>query len=175
MARVTKAMLEAEIEKLREAHRHDRELEGKLRSQIGGLNDQLRVVTKERDHLRWRMLNTFDGVMLLAERAKASVQELAQLGLARLVGDVIDGKQISVAVAIDLNDLIDMGESAMRQQATVAQFRQLKGHFVVHQRAVSALLDRITSLSRKNSLDGGDMDQLRRLRAELGAMIGRDL
>jgi len=172
MARVTKAVLEAEIEKLREAHRHDRELEGKLRSQIGGLNDQLRAVTKERDHLRWRLLNTFEGVMLLAERAKASVQELAQLGLARLVKDE-EGRP--VAHAINLDDLIDMGESAMRQQATVAQFRQLKGHFVVHQRAVSYLLERITSMTRKNYLDAADMDQLRRLRAELGAMIGRDL
>lgn len=175
MPKVTKAMLEAEIEKLREAHRHDRELEGKLRSQIGGLNDQLRAVTKERDHLRWRMLNTFDGIMLLAERAKASVTELAQLGLARLVMEEIEGKQVPVAHAINLDDLIDMGESAMRQQATVAQFRQLKGHFVVHQRAVSHLLDRITSLSRKNSLDGQDMNRLRDLRAELGAMIGREL
>lgn len=172
MTRVTKAVLEAENSELKARALKAEALVASTAIARDAARARANRAERERDHLRWRLLNTFEGVMLLAERAKASVQELAQLGLARLVKDE-EGRP--VAHAINLDDLIDMGDSAMRQQATVAQFRQLKGHFVVHQRAVSHLLDRITTLSRKNSLDGQDMNRLRDLRAELGAMIGREL
>ena len=175
MPKVTKAMLELEISDWKERALKAEKLVADTAIARDAERARANRTEKERDHLRWRLGNTFDGVMLLADRAKASVQELAQLGLARLVMEEIDGKQVPVAHAINLEDLLDLTDSAMRQQATVAQFRQLKGHFVTHQRATSFLLDKITSLSRKNSLNGDDMNKLRRLRSELGAMIGRAL
>lgn len=175
MPKITKAMLEAALSEWKGRAMKAEALVAETAIARDAARAEGNRLRKERDHLRWRMGNTFDGVMLLAERAKASVQELAQLGLARLVMEEIDGKQVPVAHAISLDDLIDMGDSAMRQQATVAQFRQLKQHFVTHQRATTHLLDRITSMTRKNYLDAADMDKLRHLRSELSGMIGREL
>lgn len=168
MPRTTKAMLEAalaqaehDLSKMTTAHAQERVARG--------------VAEKERHHLHWRLLNVHAGVMLLAERAGASVAELGQLGLARIVMEERDGKQVPTAVAIDLTDLLYMADDAMKRQATVAQFRQLKGHFVTHQRAVTHLLDQLNGLAGKNVLSGADMQRLRDVRRDLSSMIKREI
>lgn len=127
---------------------------------------------KERDAMRWRLLNATDGIQLLADRAGATPQELAQLGLATYVKDAAGNPHVIFST---LDDLAEASESAMKHQATTAKFRQLKSHFVVHQRAVTLLLDQLKSVTMRNTISAGDVQKLRDLRDDLSATIRREL
>lgn len=151
------------------------ELEEKLAKAHALVADAVRArqsLEKERDALRWRVLNASDGIKLLAERAGASAQELAQLGLATYVKDA-QGNPFVVFSTLD--DLAEASESEMKHQATTAKFRQLKAHFVTHQRAVSLLLDQLNTVTKRNAVSAQDVQRLRDLRGDLSAMIKREL
>lgn len=127
-----------------------------------------------------RETQMLEAIAILAGAGNVSPTELAQLGVGRVVqnphwkpGD--DPRNRYAFMAMDLNDLADMNERAMREQATVAKFRQLKQHFTTHQRAVSYLLDQVDNMATKNSLTGKDLDKLRTLRGDLADLIGRKL
>lgn len=134
--------------------------------------NQIKQLDDALEAMRWRTLNAHSVIEMLAPRAKASPQELAQLNVATLVVDK-DGD--STAVFSDLTDLLEASNSAMKRQATVAQFRQLKGYFVIHQRAVTTILDQLDTLGKKNFVTKEDLRKLRGLRNNLELLIGRKL
>lgn len=151
------------------------ELEAKLASadqRLEASRNERKQLEKERDAMRWRLLNATDGIMLLADRAGATVQELAQLGLATYVKDKAGNAH---AVFSTLDDLAEASDSEMKHQATTAKFRQLKQHFVTHQRTVTVLLDRLKSVTMRNTISKEDVQSLRDLRDDLSATIRREI
>lgn len=140
---------------------------------IKSLGDQVAGLEAELDRARARELHLLDACRIFAERANVSPQEIAQLGVATLV-QVEKGKP-AIVQWNTLEDLVDASNFAMKQQATVAKFRQLKEHFVTHQQAVSWLLDRLDTLARKNSLTTVDLETFGQIRRDLEGMVRRRL
>lgn len=127
-----------------------------------------------RDHFYRQAQCGRDAIEYLHERYKFDPVELAQLGVATLVRP--DDEEAKPAVVFrPLDDLVQMTADAMKQQATVAKFRQLKEHFLAHQQGVSIILDKIDALARKNVLTTSDMQSVKDLRVELSNLIRRAL
>lgn len=148
-----------------------------IRKDIHG--ERMRSVIAEREDLRKQLEASkrreeqqLEAITVLANQGGTSPTELAQLG----VGNVIENPNWKTGddpatrysfVSIDLSDLAQMTNNAMHQQATVAKFRQLKDHFVTHQRAVSYLLDELQKGAGANRV--GD------IRRQLQIMIAREI
>lgn len=116
-----------------------------------------------------------EAVSYLAERAKVSPEEMAQLGLGTVIpGDRKKGEGDTFVFG-DLEDMKDAIDFAMHNQATVAKFRQLKEHFVKHQQAVTILLDQISAVTRKNTITAEDHNRLRNMREALSSLIRRTI
>lgn len=120
-----------------------------------------------------REMILMDTVQMLCERGDISNEEIAQLGIGTLVPGI--GKEKSTIQWIGLDDLKTMTEFSMKEQATVAKFRQIKGHFVQYQRAVKLILTNLDKVTRKNNPSAKDFDQIRDLRDTLASITGRDL
>lgn len=145
-------------------------LEDKLRRlQVDNLN-----LTKERDRFKRRVTVLQDGLMYLHQFHLFDAATLAQLGLATLVPAAKEGEKPTVLFQA-LDDLLTMTNDAMKDQATVAKFRLIKGQFIAHQAAVTAILDRINALGKKNVITTVDIMSLREIRSDLSAMIGREI
>ena len=142
-----------------------------LRRQNNIQAGRLRELTQQLEDYRWRFNNQRDVVQLMCERAEASPEEIAQLGVGRFVpGDKKRGIEDRIEY-YTLDDLATIAEDAMKRQATQAKFRQLKQHFVKHQQAVTVLLDQLNELAGKNVLTTMDIEKFRRVRDELSLMI----
>jgi hypothetical protein len=132
-------------------------------------HDMLRTIGELRKD-RARMLA---GVEQLMVNHKVSIEEMQQLNLGVIVKDA-DGKS-KAFVPYTLEDAKQMLMASDNDQAAVARFRQLKQHFVTHQRAVSFILDRIRHLTQKNRVTAKDVKALRDVRHDLESLIGRAL
>lgn len=142
--------------------------------QEAGANHRARLdAVRERDLAGLQVHAYRDAVELFADRAGATPEELAQLNLGTLIPGR-DGKPDSFVFG-DLEDAKSSIDFAMKNQATVAKFRQLKEHFVKHQQAVTILLDKIEAVTRKNRITAEDHNALRGLRDTLSQLIRRSI
>jgi hypothetical protein len=140
---------------------------------ITHLNAEVSDLRGQLDAARSRELHLIDAIAICAVRANMPAEELAQLGVAQLVKGE-NGEPDGVSW-YTLDDLVVASSFAMKQQATVAKFRQLKDHFVVHQRAVTAILDKLQELSRRNYLTATDLRDVQALREDLAHLIKRKI
>ncbi len=158
-----------------------RDVHGKrMQAVISEREEIKRDMQREIDAGKRREVQQLEAIAILAGAGNVSPSELVQLGVGRVVenpnwsqGD--DPRKRYSFTPMSLDDLRDMSEAAMRQQATVAKFRQIKDHFQQHQKAVSYVLDHIQKLTGKNKITGQDRDDLRNLRDTLSGMIGRNI
>lgn len=154
-----------------------------IRADIHG--ERMRAVIAEREEARStisKMMRTeadhLEAIAILAGAGNVSPAELVQLGVGRVIQNPMwkegdDPRNRYAFSVLDLNDLRDMNENAMRQQATTAKFRQIKQHFKAHQQSVSYVLDHIQKIMGKNQITGQDRDDLRNLRDQLTDLAGR--
>lgn len=145
----------------------------KLRQTDLRLRAEIKQLKKEADLMVFKINSLQDAFTVLNERHEFNPVEMAQLNVGKLV--VTGEGEKNILLFHSLNDLADASEHAMKRQATVAKFRQLKGHFVQHQRAVTHILDRLDGLGKKNYVSGEDMNKLRAVRSELAFIIRREL
>lgn len=140
-------------------------------SDANNARHSLRAAERERDLARLQVHAYRDAVELFASRAGATPEELAQHNLGTLIPG--EGGKPDQFVFGDLEDAKSSIDFAMKNQATVAKFRQLKEHFVKHQQAVTIMLDQITAITRKNRITAEDHNKLRGMRDALSTLIRR--
>ena len=140
------------------------------------LNDDIRHYKSKIEAFMKQELRFQEAIMLLASRCDIKPAELAQLGVGTLIPAHKDanGKQHPATIQFaSLDDLLTMTNAAMKEQATVAKFRQLKQHFQSHQWACTGLLNELEKLGRKNYLTTEDLRKFQATREEFSGIIRR--
>ncbi len=123
---------------------------------------------------KMRAQHFLDAVITMWPRCPdMSAEELAQLGVGQYVKE--DEDTPATVLFYDLEDAKTSIDFAMKNQATGAKFRQMKDHFVKHQKAVTAMLDRLDDIGKQNVITTEDVRKLRQLRTDLALTIRRNL
>lgn len=143
------------------------------KEKIKQLESQVKNLKARLDNSERLTVNIRSFLAVLVERGVIPFEEAAQHGVGELVKDM-NGKVIGIT-PLSLDDLKQMSDMAMKQQATVAKFRQIKSHFVTHQRAVSELLALTEPLARKNFLSTSDMRFFQDIRRQISELISRGI
>ncbi|MBX2835045.1 MAG: hypothetical protein KTR28_08765 [Micavibrio sp.] len=111
------------------------------------LAEQIDVLIKDNKTLQNRIDRLPDIASYLVSSNRMTKEEANQLGITGIKD-------------FDPRAMLEGGDA---DQATKAQFRQIKQHYVAHKKATETLVNQLNSLTRRNQITGKDMDNLREL------------